>query len=517
MAEESAHTSNARRYLPYLVFTVCASLYLFPFMGLLLPASDEGILVEGAVRTLHGQLLGRDFLEVVGPGTFYWLALFFKLFGVTFLASRLCLFVSSLGTALAIYFLTRRICHSYQVLPCLLVFATYFGVVWPAISHHVDSNCFALLAVVCMLLWLDLRKSSLLLAAGALAGATTLTLQPKGILLLCAFLAWLWIQYRRQSGLLISLAWVTGGCLGVVALTLGYFWTQGALGDLIYVNVVWPAHNYGPAFSVHYASYLVDNFTHWVMPMHGINWTIGLATVLVIPFLFVAALPVVLLCLGVSHGIKRLSPEITLYWLAGAALWLSEIHRKDICHLVFGSPLLIILCVFYLQARLNRGFSLTLQLLSITSACLAMATLMIALLARPMTTRVGQVRMIANNPVLTAIDAHVPPGKEIFIYPYAPMYYFLSATTNPTRYSVLYYNFKIHSRPIFDETIQTLTQHHVKYVWWDRGAEEKLRIFFPGADLKQNMVEHYLISHYRTVWACKDGVLMELSNDNHNN
>ena len=156
-----------------------------------------------------------------------------------------------------------------------------------------------------------------------------------------------------------------------------------------------------------------------------------------------------------------------MYWLAGIALWLSEIHRKDICHLVFGSPLLIILCVFYLQARRNRGFNLAIQLLAITSACLATATLMIALLARPMTTRVGQVRMAAYDPVLTAIDAHVPPGEEIFIYPYAPMYYFLSATTNPTRYSVLYYNFKIHSRPIFEEVILTLTEHRVKYVWWD--------------------------------------------------
>ena len=145
--------SLVRACVPYLIFTLCVSLYFFPFMRLLLRGSDEGILVEGAVRTVHGQLLGRDFLEVVGPGTFYWLALFFKLFGVTFLASRICLFVSSLGTALSLYFLSRRVCRSYQLLPCILVFATYFGTFWPEISHHVDSNCFALLSVVCMVLW----------------------------------------------------------------------------------------------------------------------------------------------------------------------------------------------------------------------------------------------------------------------------------------------------------------------------------------------------------------------------
>ena len=56
-------------------------------MRILLPGDgDEGLLVSGAVRIVHGQVFARDFFEVVGPGTFYWLALFFKLFGVTFVA-----------------------------------------------------------------------------------------------------------------------------------------------------------------------------------------------------------------------------------------------------------------------------------------------------------------------------------------------------------------------------------------------------------------------------------------------
>ena len=138
-----------RGYIPYLIFALCASLYFLPFMRILLPGDgDEGLLISGAVRIVHGQVFARDFFEVVGPGTFYWLALFLKLFGVTFVATRICLFVMSLGTGLAMYFLSRRICSRYQVLPCILLAGTYFGSSWPAISHHVDSNCFALLAVV---------------------------------------------------------------------------------------------------------------------------------------------------------------------------------------------------------------------------------------------------------------------------------------------------------------------------------------------------------------------------------
>jgi 4-amino-4-deoxy-L-arabinose transferase-like glycosyltransferase len=509
---------SARRYVPYLIFALCASLYFFPFMRLILRGSDEGILVEGAVRTVHGQLLGRDFLEVVGPGTFYWLALFFKMFGVTFLASRICLFISSLGTALSIYFLSRRVCRSYQLLPCALVFSTYFATFWPEISHHVDSNFFALLAVVCMVLWQDLRKNWLLLAAGALAGATTLILQPKGILLLLAFFVWLWIQHRKRLAALYALVWVAGGCLGVVAAMLGYFWTQGALGDLIYINVVWPSHNYGPTFTVPYAFLMFEYFKHWVVPMHGINWTVGMAAILFFPFLFVAALPVLVLCLGIGHGIRNMRPEIVLYWLAGSAFWFSEIHRKDIAHLVFGCPLLVLLCIFYLQERRSKSFSLVLQILSITSVCLVSAALFVTLVAPSMTTRVGQVHIAAYDPVLAKIEERVPRGQDIFIYPYAPMYYFLSATTNPTRFSTVCFNFKIGSQFQLDEIVRDLDQRKVKYVLWDKSLEGKLaEVLFPSEHTKQFIIAPYFDSHYKPIWTHDGTLLMERKSGDHGN
>ena len=147
--------------------------------GFFLQGTDEGLLVYGAVRVAHGQIFARDFFEVMGPGTFYWLAMFFKLFGVTFLATRICLFVTSLGTGLLMYFLSRRVCERYQTLPCILFAGTYFSFLWPAISHHVDSNFFALASVACAVVWQDRRKDGLLLAAGVLAGATTWFFNPR--------------------------------------------------------------------------------------------------------------------------------------------------------------------------------------------------------------------------------------------------------------------------------------------------------------------------------------------------
>src|SRR6266702_2010002 len=108
-----ASARSARSRIGYWLFALCASLYILPFMRILPQGTDEGLLVYGAVRITQGQVVARDFFEIVGPGTFYWVALFFKLFGVTFMAAHICLFVSSLGTGLLMYFLSRRVCTKY--------------------------------------------------------------------------------------------------------------------------------------------------------------------------------------------------------------------------------------------------------------------------------------------------------------------------------------------------------------------------------------------------------------------
>ncbi|MHB8389073.1 MAG: ArnT family glycosyltransferase, partial [Acidobacteriaceae bacterium] len=432
-----AQKSSARTYIPYFLFALCAAVYLLPFMRLVFLGSDEGTLVEGAVRILHGQVFARDFFEVMGPGTFYLLAGFFKLFGTTFLVARIWLFVTSLGTGLSMYFLSRRVCGRYQILPPLLLVSVYFSTMWPMVNHHVDSNFFALLSVVCIVLWQEKRKNSLLAGAGVLAGVTTCILQPKGMLLLLALFVWLWIQQRRRSGLLSSLCMVAGGYCSVVGLTLLYFWSHGALWDLIYMNFVWPSQNYGTVNTIPYATGILQFWTHWAIPIHGVRWLTPLGVVLITPFLLVAALPALVPVLGIPHGKDNLRPEILLYWLCGWALWLSEFHRRDIAHLTAGSPLLIILCVHFLVEYRGKIADWLLQFLAISAGALAAVNLFIVLCAQSVPTRVGPVGMFKSDQALAFLDSHAVAKSEIFAYPTCPMYYFLSATTNPTRYSLL--------------------------------------------------------------------------------
>jgi hypothetical protein len=357
-----------------------------------------------------------------------------------------------------------------------------------------------------------------LFAAGALAGATTCFLQQKGLLLLLALLVWLWVQRRRRSTSLSLLGAVTGGYMSVVGLMLVYFWSQHALRDLIYANVVWPSGHYNAVNVVPYAQGMIRGcWDHFVIAKSGFRWTIVTAAVLITPFLFVAALPALLPALAARYMRNAPRPEIALYWLCGWALWLSEIHRKDIGHLVFGSPLLVILCVYYLEQYRAKVAGLALQALAISAACLACFNLFLALSARPLATRVGTVAVFKNVPALALLDDKVAPGEEIFAYPYCPIYYFLSATTNPTRYGGLVYNFNTPSQ--FEEVVGVLEQRRVKYVLWDTHFQAKeVAALFPASARAAPgalIIEPYLESHYKVVWADADTRLMERKGEGH--
>ena len=507
--QPAAIDARSPQLIRYCIFIACAGLYLLPFMRVLLSSGIEGSVDYAAVRIVHGQVFARDFFEVMGPGTPYWLAAFFKLFGVTFMAARICLFVTSLGSGILIFYLSSRVCESHKLLPCLLVASTIFSPAWPGNSHHIDSNFFALLSVAFMVLWQGERWNILLIAAGAFAGLTTFFLQPKGILLFVAMLVWLWMQRRKRIESLSSIGLVAGGYLGASGIILAYFWSQGALSSLVYANIVWPSRNYGAVNTVPYAQGVISWYwNRYMMLKSAFSWPFSLAVIpvsaiLIVPLLFIAALPVLMpisALLSAHAGwknLRTLPPEIVLYLLCGFALWFSEFHRRDIVHLMFGSPLLIILCVYFLDAIRNKYSENVLQILAITSVWLAAFNLLGAVAAHSQSTRAGSVAVYKNDPVLAFIDTHVRAGEEIFVYPYHPMYYFLSSTINPTRYSLLIYGYNTDSE--FYDAISSLELSRPRYVLWETGFGANNTSSMPALASARTtglIMEPYLESHY---------------------
>lgn len=487
-----------------LIFSGLAALYLLPFMTFF----QSGLWEFDAVRVLHGAVFARDFVEDQGPGSFYWNALFMKVFGADFFGARVCLYFTSLGTGIALYFLTQQVCRCYRWLPAVVFVAAYFGGQWPLMNYHTDSNFFALLAVVCTVLWYESRSSRWLWAAGFLAAVTSYTLQPKGLFLYFAIAAWMVVLHLRKETELRPLLTLTVSYAVSMLAPLLYFWREGALWDLIYANLIWPATRYSSVNVVPYGFGTMKYWRELTHPVHGSYVFAVFAPVLTAPYFFIDALPLLLVILIALRWRDAWQPRIVLFLLCGGAMWLSEFHRKDLGHLACGSPLLIIvLCSLLLEYR-TKAAKIALQVLAICSVSLASFNLLMMAGTRPMHTRVGTVRVYKSFPVVKYLEEHTHPGEYIFCFQYCPSYYFLDETPNPTRYNLLTYNF--YTKAQFEQAIRELQKYKVKYVVWQGGAALKeIYHLLPGSDKRPPygfIMDDYLHAHYHEVTSFKNGM-----------
>src|SRR5262245_47428225 len=273
-----------------------AAAYLYLFVRVQWRIGDEGDMLNGALAVVEGRVPYRDFNDLRGPLSFYWLGLFFKLFGGSWRVARIHLLLTGTLTSVLVYHLTRRVGRGAAVfLPC--AFVTVLSIPsWAAPHHHWDSNLFALLATAAFFYWEDHREWRALLATGLLAGLTSCFIYQKGFLLLLSFMIVLTISrryFRSDFTLTRAIGLVLGGFVLVGLVVLAWFARFGALRDFVDATIRNPVSTYVDANRLPYAYHLTLNALG-VAPLHLFPPAFALANaiVLMFPFLLIAALPV---------------------------------------------------------------------------------------------------------------------------------------------------------------------------------------------------------------------------------
>jgi putative flippase GtrA len=74
---------------------------------------DEGIILTGAMRTMAGEVLHRDFYSSYGPGQYYTIATLFHFFGVNFIVARIYDVAMRATIMAAMYHALRRQCSFF--------------------------------------------------------------------------------------------------------------------------------------------------------------------------------------------------------------------------------------------------------------------------------------------------------------------------------------------------------------------------------------------------------------------
>jgi hypothetical protein len=522
-----------------LLLTLAAA-YLLPFVWILYRIGDDGTLIYGAQRVSEGAIPGRDFLEVMGPGSFYWLGLFFKLFGLGWPVTRLVVLFTGVATTGLLYAIARQVCRE-SVATLVLLFVLIVGLpLWPTVNHHWDSNLFAISALWCYLRLEKTGRWIWAIAAGTLVGITSCVMQPKGVLLLLALVSAGALRrllpvasYEMRAGemragemragemrastlasarrlptsaalWLLTVSFAAVG-IGVVAA----YWKAGALAGLYYANVTWPLSGYHDINASTYGRWLVSvamtPASQAVGPERAIAGLLGTGLSL-IPFLVIGILPILVMgsalaCVFSADARRNWlgSPLIPLT-LAGGAMWLSEIHRADVFHLVYGSPVLLIVLFASAQSMLNaplrKAFMGSVAVGLITFGSLNFVTHL--RVGHTVETRRGTVQSVSDDEALRFLCTSVKRREFVFVYPYYPAYYYLADVSNPTRFSILLYGYNTPEQ--FDEVIRNLEEKRVRYVVWDQKVYgDKLRAWFPAYQQPPEdklRLEHYIQANY---------------------
>src|SRR5579883_1952583 len=153
---------------------VTACLYLCAFRRFMLLDPDEGIVLQGAERILRGEVLYRDFFSFFTPGSYYFNALLFKLFGNSLIVARTALVVYGGIFAAFAYLLARRVCCRWVSL--LIAYLTIVtSVSWRfVVLHNWDSTVWLCLSVYCAILFAQSRRAGFAFATGTFASLTFL-------------------------------------------------------------------------------------------------------------------------------------------------------------------------------------------------------------------------------------------------------------------------------------------------------------------------------------------------------
>ena len=488
----------------YLTLALLTAGFLYPFVRTFSNIPDYGVFLNGADLLNHGAIPSRDFVEPQGPGSFVWLALFFRVFGTTLGTARGVLIATGVGMGLLIFYLSRKLGGTGLF---AMIFVTAISIpVLPINSPHYDSNLFALGALALFLVAWDaaLRDDEppgwALVLSAALCGVTTWMIQQKGCYLALALLASLIYLLRDKAW---PAGYIFAGVFAAVALLpFAYYAAVHALPDVWYANYVWPISTYSDLNAAPYGFPAWQNLK-WSMEQHAGNplaWVGDFA--FAIPFLLVATVPVLLPAAARWSGRRWFAIGLVPYWLAAYALWAAELHRVDIGHLRNGAVLMVMLFFTICEMggkRFLRRVGLGL------AVCVAMAASLNFKMSWEndvtQETRRGEIHVKEHAPVLDFLEAHTRAGDEVFVYPYQPIYYFFEDLKNPTRYS--YLNYHLHTDAMFVEATRDLERKQVRYVVFDNQLSgRRLAEMFPAyrhPEKEKLIMERYLEAHYRVV------------------
>jgi hypothetical protein len=308
-----------------------------PFVGI----GDQILFFARAGRMVHGQVLYRDFFELVPPGTDVLYAAAFRVFGIHAWVIQACAIVLGLALCWVITSIADRLFRGTLVLLPALLFLVFDFSSGLDLTHHWYSTLAALAAVGVLMGGVSLRR---IVVAGALCAVATLFTQTKGGLTFLALTLYLLWRKRcdQESSLLKQVAALALPFAILLCCGLGYYVHKADFRTIFFDLLVFP-----PRF----LSGEVNSPRTYLKQLPPVHHPADL--VHLIPFVFIYALVPYTYLVGFYQLWRKrdvlpvaLRQQLLLLHLAGVGLFLAVVSGPRFFRLCTVAPPAILICVW---------------------------------------------------------------------------------------------------------------------------------------------------------------------------
>jgi hypothetical protein len=488
--------------LPLILFAATAA-YLHYYWPRTLVGLDEGAFLYEAKRAGGGEVMYRDFFDLIGPLPVYAMALSYALFDVSMETARWSMALIHGGIVALIYASARQM--GVRPILAAAVSLTHVALFYPSLTFA-TSHWFATL-LTAVVFWVVLRGPLVRPRAAATAGALTalvcLTLQQNGAATAAAVVVVLardaWVARRPSepfaSTLPRQLAAFAGGMVAVVAPTLAYFIAVAGFAPvyeaLVYTPLVvyrdLPYHREG-----RWLPSVIDAAT-WQRVIADLNPTLILN---LMPFVVPVSAALLLWQVrrGVSAAHRRPLFVAVVFSLLSIA---SVLYQPNAFHFAMVGAIWITLYADLIERGVRRLERVT-PAFAAPAAALCILTVLTLQMRRSLAfawnsvaaadTRFGRVHFrsqaLADEAAAVVAAVGESGARQILVYPSDPGMYLLTDTANPTRFQLLIPGYTTAAQ--FAEVQETLERERVPFVvrsFWFWGAA--------GDPLRDYLKEHY--------------------------
>lgn len=235
-------SSDLREFLWLAGVALVSCLLCAPFVRSVYGLADEGILLEGAVRLLHGDRLYVDFFEFLPPGGFLITAAWLKVMGTSMISARILVILAVSGIACFTYLACRQASgHAPSSALIALGWVVASQGVWTQLSHHSLTTLFSTMTA-----WATISSAArrprrwLTFLSGMAAGVATLVTPTRGALAMVAAAVSL-VDVRVYKA---DFARFLVGCALAPVCVGAYLIAHGELSGFFHDAIVFPATRY---------------------------------------------------------------------------------------------------------------------------------------------------------------------------------------------------------------------------------------------------------------------------------